>query len=87
MISRLRCKRVDALETTLFESRLQSLSCSFHLFSVFAATFAFPFYLRSRSTKVPTDKLGRDSPIVKNCSSIKNPCFVTCVNSALFSNS
>jgi hypothetical protein len=30
---------------------------------------------------------GRDSPIVKHCSSIKNSCFVTCVNSALCSES
>jgi hypothetical protein len=28
---------------------------------------------------------GRDSPIVKHFSSIKNSCFVTCVNSALCS--
>jgi alpha-1,3/alpha-1,6-mannosyltransferase len=28
---------------------------------------------------------GRDSPIVKHYSSIKNPCFVTCVNYALCS--
>jgi hypothetical protein len=29
--------------------------------------------------------LGRDSPIVKHYPQIKNPCFVTCVNSALCS--
>jgi hypothetical protein len=31
--------------------------------------------------------LGRDSPIVKYYPQIKNPCFVTCVNSALCSKS
>jgi hypothetical protein len=29
--------------------------------------------------------LGRNSPIVKHYSSIKNPCFVTCINYALCS--
>jgi hypothetical protein len=29
--------------------------------------------------------LGRDSPVVKHYPQIKNPCFVTCVNSALCS--
>jgi hypothetical protein len=29
--------------------------------------------------------LGRDSPIVKHDPQIRNPCFVTCVNSPLFS--
>jgi hypothetical protein len=33
----------------------------------------------------PSASLGRDSPIVKHYSSIKNSCFVTCVNSALCS--
>jgi hypothetical protein len=30
-------------------------------------------------------KQGRDSPIIKHYSLIKNPCFVTCVNSTLCS--
>jgi hypothetical protein len=33
--------------------------------------------------KLAAKELGRDSPIVKRYSSIKNSCFVTCVNSAL----
>jgi magnesium-transporting ATPase (P-type) len=32
-------------------------------------------------------KQGRDSPIIKHYPQIKNTCFVTCVNSALRSNS
>jgi hypothetical protein len=41
--------------------------------------------LKGDAEKVPqvSQELGRDSPIVKHYSSIKNFCFVTCVNSAL----
>jgi hypothetical protein len=35
--------------------------------------------------RVDAADLGRDSPIVKHYPQIKNPCFVTCVNSALCS--